>query len=590
MPIDPRIALQVRPPEVQNPLDAFGKVLSLQHLVQSGRLSQEQLKHEQLTNREQERAVAAEGTLSELVKQSTKLDNKGAAVTDHGAVISGLAQKGFGKEALAYDVTRRAQEKAAREAAKAELDAESAALDLDLKKSKRLGEILAPVKDAASLRRAIGQALGHDIISAEQAQQYLAMPWDEQTQGRITQLRDQNLTVQQQLDEERKRADDARKAAEHEAKLPGERAKSRQEQLNLAAQTVSGVTDQPSYDAWLSTLDEGTQKFMGLPKEYGPAVTQRVRRMGMTVAQQTTADQQARPNTDAELAVIASDPGKTPAERKVAKDALAILEKHKIASRPVNQFIAPANAPDGPATIENVPEKMRGQVKAMIEYRTPMPPGGRSTPFNQELLYWANKVDPGYDASQFPARNKIRAAFTSGQEARNITSANTALAHLGTMYDSAEKLDNAAFRRFNTFANWLSVEAGKPTVKPFQLSRIAVSEELARLFKGGVATEGEAKQWEQAINSADSPAQLRESIKTVTELLASRVSALEDTYTRGMGKPPDKPLVSEKARKVLDKISGVPAGKIAVISPEGDDGFIDADKWDAAEKRGFKKR
>ncbi len=33
-----------------------------------------------------------------------------------------------------------------------------------------------------------------------------------------------------------------------------------------------------------------------------------------------------------------------------------------------------------------------------------------------------------------------------------------------------------------------------------------------------------------------------------------------------------------------------PAGKIAVISPEGTKGYIDADKWEAAQKRGFKKQ
>jgi hypothetical protein len=36
--------------------------------------------------------------------------------------------------------------------------------------------------------------------------------------------------------------------------------------------------------------------------------------------------------------------------------------------------------------------------------------------------------------------------------------------------------------------------------------------------------------------------------------------------------------------------ANVPAGKIAVISPEGTPGFIDADKWSAAEKRGFKRQ
>jgi len=276
-------------------------------------------------------------------------------------------------------------------------------------------------------------------------------------------------------------------------------------------------------------------------------------------AQQATIDQAARPNTPAEFAAIAADPSKPPQERAAANAALKAMEKHALASRPVtNVFNPPAsNGQQGPTTLDQVPEKFKGDVQAITEYRRPMPAMGRNNPYSQELSYWIGKVAPEYDGTQFATRNKTQAAYgAGGKEGQNITSINTAIGHLGSLYEGAEKLDNTAFRGYNTFANWASKQSGKDTVKPFELARIAVSEELGRAFKGGVATQGEVEQWDKAINQADSPQQLRTSIKTITELLASRVHAQEDAYTDSMGRKPRSPFVREKSQKVLDKISG----------------------------------
>lgn len=261
--------------------------------------------------------------------------------------------------------------------------------------------------------------------------------------------------------------------------------------------------------------------------------------------------------TAAGLAVLAGDENADPKDRAAATNALKILEKHSLASRPVtNVFNPPAATGTGPVTAESVPARMRGQVQAISEYRSPMPAMGRNNPFSQELAYWVHQVNPSYDGTQFQARNKTQSAFASGKEAQNITSINTAIGHLGSLYDSAGQLGNTSFRGYNSFGNWLSKQTGKDTVKPFELAHAAVAEELGRAFKGGIATQGEVATWEKAINDADSPQQLRTSIKTITELLASRIHALEDQYESSMGKGPDKSFVREKSQQVLDRIGG----------------------------------
>lgn len=567
MAINPSISLQVRQPEFPSALDTYGKVMGIRQAQQQQQLGAEQLKEQQLQNQQHELDAqdqakslqayqTANGHPEETIDAAIKLGVRPKTIqamqqhfADYAAKIAKTKaddlpsmkyrdEKILGLHDQAIDMATKDPQAYAVNYPQLY----AAAVQLDPEAAKHLDPNTPPTVDQLKLSR-LGYA----------------------THTYFTGLEDEK---RKQATEKRAEALRAEQAAQHAAQLPGLQAKSVTEQAQLAGQLLGAAKNQQDWEAALAKLPAEVRAQH--PAEFTPEAAQRAASAAMTAEQRATQagqeqdrTQRGKPNTAAELALIASDPSKPQADRDVATAALKVLERHAAASRPVtNVFNPPAGTSQdqGPVTLDKVPEKFRGQVQAITEYRSPMPAMGRNNPFSQELSFWVNKVNPTYDGTQFAARNKTQGAFASGKEAASITSFNTAIGHLGSLYDAAEKLGNADFRGYNTFSNWLSKQSGKDTVKPFELAHIAVSEELAKALKGGVAAQGEVARWEKAINDADSPQQLRTAIRTITELLASRINALEDQYKDAMGRPPSSPFIREKSRKVLEKIGGGAGG------------------------------
>jgi len=554
MPIDPSIVLGVRPPE--NPLETQQRVLTLRTLAGQQQYQQEHLKTLAMQNELQRQAIADQQVLRQAWAQSGG---------DLDRVLESVAGK------VSPDTMLKIQNSIL-EHKKALTQAKLEDLKLTQGHAQAVGNAaqgllsLPPGQRQALYPGVRARLIQNGNISPADAPEFY--PGDAWLQQHVANA----LTADKQIEAElnrRKTAAQEVTAASHAQQAVTSAQRLAAEQPGLEAQAdarvradiaakLAGATNAEQYKAILEDLPLKYARTLPPPEQFDPAKTPaQVRMWGMTPAEQAVNIRQTMPNTPTELAMVANDPNAPPEQRAQAKQALRVLEQHAAASRPVTQFVAPpAMAGQQSATIDQVPENIRGQVKAIIEYRTPTPPLGRNNPTNQAINYWVNKVDPSYDATQFPARNKLRASFTSGKDADNITAINTAIGHLGTLYNAGKQLGNVNLRAYNTFANFLSREFGQSTVKPFQTARIGVSEELAKAFKGGIATEGEVKQWQNAIDAADSWPALQSAIQTATEMLASRVAALEDKYMRGMGKAPEQPLLSQKSTKVLSQMQG----------------------------------
>ncbi len=212
------------------------------------------------------------------------------------------------------------------------------------------------------------------------------------------------------------------------------------------------------------------------------------------------------------------------------------------------------------AFVETWPLQDRTLIKAIGNYEYKAPGGTKgalTSPRVSSMIASAKIYNPAFSAEEYDNRAAMKKNYLfGGKGAENITSLDTALVHLGGLDEAATKLDNSAFRKYNTFANWLVKESGSPQAKAFQNDRTVVSEELARALKGGVATEAEVKQWEHNIDTADSPAQLRTSTQTIAKIIAGRLGEQSATYERGMGEPPPRPFVSPEAQKVLTRLGG----------------------------------
>lgn len=532
MALNPNISLQVQVPEFLGPADLQAKAANRQSVQQQLQLHQQQSEANQLkiqaerNDQEEERkfkeALARNATPAELLTIAPK--------------AASLHLKGL-------------------------IDRQKVEIDNHKQKIALVANSLGSVKYGPEAER----PARYSAWRAGAIQEGLIKPEDAPEQYDPAFV-DHNFNAAIEAD---KQADNNQKILDHAQKVIDAAPKTAKEWTDLTLSQVSTAQSQADLDQirqTLTGLGVPKQVLQMVPAMWSETAMQQVQQRALTPEQRqqaadhkATREQQGKPNTAAELAMIVSDPSKPQADRDVAAAALKVLEKHAIAGRPVtNVFNPPPNVGrNGPVTENDVPEKMRGQVKAIAEYRSPMPSMGRNNPFSQELSYWVNQVNPAYDGTQFSTRNKVQAAYSpSGDQGKNIISINTAIGHLGTLYDAAADLKNDSFRGYNSFANWLSRQSGKDTVKPFAIARNAVAEELGRAFKGGVATQGEVQAWEKEINEADSPQQLRTSIKTITELIAGRLAPLEQAYKDSMGHEPNNPIVHEKSRKVLEKISG----------------------------------
>lgn len=220
----------------------------------------------------------------------------------------------------------------------------------------------------------------------------------------------------------------------------------------------------------------------------------------------------------------------------------------------------PTGPPDlhGTDYLKALPASRAAMIQGYAEGREPFP-GSFSlrSPYWQKMLADITQYDPSFDAVNYNARARTRQDFVAGQSAKNITSFNTAIGHLGSLEKAGEALDNTRFPWVNTVANAVISQGGDPRVKQFDLARQAVSSELERAFRGTGGNVTEIEEWKRTLDAANSPAQLRGAVKQAVSLLASRIEAVGEQYRRGMGTTADvTELLTPTARKTLASLPG----------------------------------
>src|SRR5882757_945245 len=124
---------------------------------------------------------------------------------------------------------------------------------------------------------------------------------------------------------------------------------------------------------------------------------------------------------------------------------------------------------------------------------------------------------PGGIETQVPLN--VAKSATSGPIANTITSYNTAIGHLHQLGQAADALHNGDLQGINKIANIYGLQTGQAAPVEFQAVKAAVAGEVGKIFKGGAATDNEIKEFDHAISSANSPAQLHGVVNTYTHLM-----------------------------------------------------------------------
>lgn len=220
--------------------------------------------------------------------------------------------------------------------------------------------------------------------------------------------------------------------------------------------------------------------------------------------------------------------------------------------------------------LKSIPKNVADQVKALAEGRMPFPGGfALKTPYWQNMITMVSQYDPNFDMVNYQARNATRKDFFGGgKSAVNLTAINTAIGHLNSFDKAAEALGNSDYPMFNKVFQTVAPSAGggemAGKIRTFQQAKEAVANELMRVFRGVGASSSDTAKWAETLNASDSPAALKAAVRGATDLLDSRIEALNEQYRRGMGSTANTEdtlsMVYPKARATLERLrSGKPA-------------------------------
>lgn len=162
----------------------------------------------------------------------------------------------------------------------------------------------------------------------------------------------------------------------------------------------------------------------------------------------------------------------------------------------------------------------------------------------------ATLLNPNFSQADYNSRQTLQTSFTSGKYSQNVNALNTAVGHITDILQNTKGLGNGSFVPANMAKNAMASMFGSGAVGKANLNIQAATAELATVFKGSGATDQEIKNL-GSLSSDSSPDQVKAYIETATQLMGSRLNALNDTYTSGMGQPPDSPFLSSTSQAAL---------------------------------------
>ncbi len=249
-------------------------------------------------------------------------------------------------------------------------------------------------------------------------------------------------------------------------------------------------------------------------------------------------------------------------------DANGNLVQHPIVTTDPNGKV---NAASQEAFLASLPPMTATTVRSLIDYTgnptnlsTRSIGGGQSQ--RQIMMALAHQADPTFDESQYGARSKFNTSWTGGGLASSNNAINTAMQHLDELQKAATGLKNAVAggvftKKYNSVANYIADNEGKPEVKQYELAANLVASEMAKAYKNGINSNAapsgeEISEQRKILDNSVTPEQADGVISTAVNLLNDKVTVNSDQYFQTMGRTAPRillPSTVDKLNNMKDK-------------------------------------
>lgn len=460
------IALGVRAPEVEDLTTAHAKVASLRSMFQAQKINEVQLEAAERANALGKQADADDKAAREIFARHTGPDGK----LNQAGVLADLYKAGNVKGATAYQTQLTAQRKA-------ELDQRKTALENAKEQNAQIGSAAGAVLNAPEADRPAmyGQVRAQLIQAGHNA-------------AELPEAYDPNFVQAGYL-----RAIDADKQlAAH------------QKELELAQKELEYTDKRPGIvaDAAVKTTE-----------------AEQVAKLGMTKKDRDTLDATAARDKATEAY--------RDEQTKIARGQLGVaqgrlgVEREKVAADRLRANPSGSTA-TGEEFLKTLPAGMAATVKAIAEGRQTNLPRDKSF---GPLMQAVNQYDPSYTAQ----RGRLRNAFTTGPDGRNIGALNTAVDHLDQLHEAAKAMRNGTWQPGNRLYNYIAEKFGSAAPTNYAYVMNALAGETASALKGN-ATDPEIAHVMATLKADMSPEQAAGAAIAGLHVMGAKLNTYDERY------------------------------------------------------------
>jgi hypothetical protein len=218
------------------------------------------------------------------------------------------------------------------------------------------------------------------------------------------------------------------------------------------------------------------------------------------------------------------------------------------------------DGPFGPAFLQTLPPADQEIVKALADGRLPFP-----TSFALRSPYWQTKIqqvaqfDPTFDATNYNTRAKARASIANGPLGKSNNALNTAMGHLGTLYDQVNGTASHGGFPFATTVNAVENEylrrRGDKGITNFMDTASKLADELEAAYRGSNGAEAGVVRQLKNLDPNMSYEQKIGVIQNAVDLLASKMAANLSQFNVSTGGTPTWDMLDPHAKQVLQRIA-----------------------------------
>lgn len=153
--------------------------------------------------------------------------------------------------------------------------------------------------------------------------------------------------------------------------------------------------------------------------------------------------------------------------------------------------------------------------------------------------------------SQIGEQAKAERDFGTGKQGAAINSFNVGIAHLNTLGGLVDALHNGDLKSFNSIANKVAEETGKPAPTNFDAAKAIVGDEIIKAIVGGGGALADRENAQNQLDRAKSPEQLSQVVKTYKDLMGGQLKGLKLQYEKTTGRDDFDSRLSDDTKREL---------------------------------------